>query len=76
MAWIFLASGRWAACSWGACRTVCRNVSIADAAFPATVLSVGLWLLCVCLRLLTTLLASLLGKGGDGCQQERCQQSK
>jgi hypothetical protein len=44
-------------------------VSIADAALTGTTLSIALWLLCVCLRLLSALLAFVLGKGGDGCQQ-------
>jgi hypothetical protein len=73
---ILLASWCWTACRWGACGTVCRDMSIADAAFAATALSValrllgvGLWLLGVCLWLLPVLLASALGKGGDGSQR-------
>ena len=76
MARIFLAGGRWTGCSWGACRTMGRNVSIANAALTGTTLSIALWLLCVrlrllcvCLGLLSALLTFVLGKGGDGCQQ-------
>ena len=62
-------SGRWTASCWGRSGTACRNVSIADAALAATVLSVALRLLCMCLWLLPALFASSLGKSRDRCQQ-------
>ena len=66
---ILLAGWHRAAFGWCGRGAACRNVSIADAVFSAPVLSIALRLLCVCLHLLTVLLASALGQGGDRCQQ-------